>query len=311
MPKTNEKVIAILCADIHLSHKPPIWRSAEPNWYKAMARSLGELTKLQAEYKCPVLCMGDIFDKWNSPPELINFAMNHLPHNMFSIPGQHDLPNHNYNERERSAYWTLFKAGKIINLNFNFNNYVLCEESLHLYGFPFGTVVKPIISNVPKFGLKIALIHKYLWIADHSYPGAPQESKLSSKLSKLGYDVLVYGDNHKGFMVSTPKTTVFNCGTLMRRESDEVDYKPQIGLLYESGKIKPHFLDTSQDRYIESTENITPTEEMNMEELIEELKKLGETGLDFVTAVERFFKKHKTKRGHTKYNQERNGRVNE
>src|SRR3990172_3116798 len=102
--------IAILTADWHLSHKPPIFRSTEPDWYAAMQRPLDEIISLSVIHHCPVLCAGDIFHKWNSPPELINFVMSQADCTKLTIAGQHDLPNHNFREIERSAYWTLDKG---------------------------------------------------------------------------------------------------------------------------------------------------------------------------------------------------------
>ncbi len=291
MPETDEKVIAILCADIHLSAKPPIWRSAEPDWYFAMRRPLVDLMALQMTHECPVLCAGDIFDKWNSPPELINFALEYLPDNMYCIPGQHDLPDHNYHEIERSAYWTLVKAGKIKNMietPFFFADMIL-------YGYAYGHKLQPIVDSVDNV-LSIALVHEYRWIKGSSYPGAPIVDKLSKAISKHGYDVIVYGDNHKGFIYNAGDTTVFNCGGLMRRHSDEIDYRPQVGLLLESGKVVPHFLDISADKHIDKADDSAPVEEMDMSEFIEELQKLGESGLDFVVALTRFLKSNKTKK---------------
>ncbi len=292
MSETDEKVIAILLADIHLSAKPPIWRSAEEDWYEAMQRPLEELKRLQGKYDCPILCAGDIFDLWYGAigkmgSELVNWALRYLPDNMYCIPGQHDLPNHNYGEICKSAYWTLVKAGKIKNLKTDWR----ILENFDLRGFPFGSKLKP--CTLVDTRIHIALIHEYRWIKGSTYPGAPVMGKLSKAITKHGYDIIVYGDNHKGFIFDAGGTVIFNCGTLMRRASDEKEYKPQIGLLLESGKILPHFLDISQDKYMESVDDSVPMEEMDMNEFIAELKKLGDTGLDFLLAVERFFKKHK------------------
>jgi len=323
MSETNEEVIAILCADIHLQAQPPIWRSAEPDWYEAMQRPLDEIKALQKQTgrNCPVLCAGDIFDKWygavgKQSSELINWALKHLPDHMYCIPGQHDLPDHNYEQIWRSAYSTLVRAGKIKDIQFGLEEIVelgggrygqglldngeVCTDDIRVYGFPYGLPLRP-LENRNKRHFHIALAHEYIWMTGHSYPGAPKEGHLKTKVSKIknqmwnGYDVVVYGDNHKGFLGYLATTAIFNCGTLMRRASDEIDYKPRVGLLYEDGTIKPHYLDTSKDKYIEKVED-APLEEMDMSEFIEELKKLGETGLEFTKRVERFFKKNKTRK---------------
>ena len=114
--RQKTRVVAIACADIHLQHTAPICRSGEPDWYAAMARPLEELRGLQENYDCPILCAGDVFNHWNNcPPELINWAIKHLP-KMYAIPGQHDLPQHRLDDVRKSAYWTMVEAGVIENL---------------------------------------------------------------------------------------------------------------------------------------------------------------------------------------------------
>ena len=39
-------VVAILCSDIHLSHRPPACRTGERDWYEAMARTLDKLAAM-------------------------------------------------------------------------------------------------------------------------------------------------------------------------------------------------------------------------------------------------------------------------
>jgi len=287
---TNEEIVAICCADIHLSHKPPIWRSAEPNWYEAMVRPWNEILQLANQFQCSVLCVGDIFDRWNSPPELINFAIRTLPDKMICIAGQHDLPNHNYDNLSQSAYATLIEASKIQNI---LPGSRLALDHIMIHSFPFGTKLTPNPLKMHKL-LHIALVHNYLWIKGHSYPTAPQEKMLQCKSFKnskwMGYDAVIYGDNHKGFLTHMGETPVFNCGTLMRRKVDEKDYNPQIGLLTKTGNIIPHHLDVSNDLVI-------PTEDLpDMQNTIDfvmffkELQKLGDSAFDFSEAVKRFMR---------------------
>jgi hypothetical protein len=116
--------IAVLCSDIHLSLKQPPCRADD--WLSVQKGYLVQLKSLACAAKelwlgnrnttgrpIPILCAGDIFDKWNSPPELIRFALEHLPDGMICVPGQHDLPNHSFEEIHRSAYGVLREAGKI------------------------------------------------------------------------------------------------------------------------------------------------------------------------------------------------------
>lgn len=293
------EVIAIFLADIHLSLTPPVWRSAEDDWLEAQSRPLGEVKELQRKYKCPVICAGDIFDRnkkisdgWNAPPELINYAIQYLPDDMYAIPGQHDLPNHQYSDIGRSAYWTLVEAGKITNIPpnvlFNIGNRFLVR------GFPPGYEIEPCKEN--NWDFTIAVVHDYIWTKESCYPDAPKGKNLRVVFKKLeGFDIAVYGDNHKGFVNDVIEPKIFNCGTLMRRKSDEVDYKPQVGLLLESGKVVPYRLDISEDKHITKAEEQVKSEiaTLNMEEFFDDLEKLGKTSLDFTDAAKEFLHSHK------------------
>ena len=302
------KVIAILCADIHLSHKPPIWRSNEPDWYAAMQRPLDEISNLRLKHQCSILCAGDIFDKWNSCPELINFAIKKLPSRLYCVAGQHDLPNHNLKEIEKSAFFTLSYTGHMRLLVDGYDmypNYMLYEvksNKVDVRGCSYG---ESLLGHAPnKRNLKVAIVHDYVWYGKAKYPNAPKEKEIQRMGNHhkfindkyYGYDVIVYGDNHLGFTHKIGKTTIFNCGTLMRRKSDEVDYKPQVGLLYSDGSVKPHYLDISKDKHLTADEakDAEALEEVDMVMFAEELRKLGSSALDFSESMKQFWTKNKT-----------------
>lgn len=303
------KVIAILCSDLHLSHVPPTARKAEPNWYAVMSRYLTQLRELQNKHKCHVVCAGDIFDKWwgahgKGSTELINFAISELP-KMYTVPGQHDLPYHSMKEIHKSAYWTLTQAGIIETIPHGIPKFLEVDnchpiQGLVLHGFPWGFKIKPLAKKARVDVINLAVIHKYCWIPGHSYPGAELKGRVTKYRAALqGYDAAVFGDNHKGFLSSTTKqknkgTTVFNCGTFLRRAIDEIAYKPQVGLLFEDGTVQSHFFDTSKDVF-SSGKQIATTEisDAAMEELLEELKDIGDDPLSFASALDRYFKKER------------------
>jgi len=292
MRKENEKVIAIFCADIHLSFKAPVWRSAEPDWFLAMARPLLELSTLQQKYECPVICAGDILDRWNSPPELINFAIEHLPNDMYAVPGQHDLPLHKYEDIKRSAYWTLVEAGKIKHIPPG-NLLNIAGSELTLYGYPYGKKINAITTQSEFF--QIAVVHEYRCIKGKSFSQAPSESYLyKNEKNLIGYDIIVYGDNHKGFLTKVNNnSTIFNCGTLMRRKSDEINYKPQIGLLFESRKVEPYYLNISEDKHLDIQNSLEKKDSLDIKTFIKELEKLDASDLDFRETVIRYLLKKK------------------
>ncbi len=296
MQDSAEKVIAILCADFHLSLNPPIWRSVEPNWFEAMKRPLNEIKGLQEKYDCPVICAGDVFHRWNSPPELINFAYDHLP-KMYSIPGQHDLPLHKYEDIKKSAYLSLVNTDIIQNILPG------CRVELPdivLEGYPFGYQIQPLMKQErQKDKIHIAVVHEYRCTTGKSYSNAPEESYLrKSEKDLLGYDIIMYGDNHQGFVkIVNINSIIFNCGTLMRRNSDEINYNPQVGLLLESGEVCPYQLDVVEDKYLEIQNTVDIEGGLNLKTFIRELEKLGNTDLDFHDAMKQYLRKNKISGG--------------
>lgn len=287
----REKVIGICCSDMHLSLKPPIWRSAEEDWLEAQKRPLLEIEELSTEYDCPVFCAGDIFNWWDSQPELINFALNYLPSRIYVIPGQHDLPLHNIKDIYKSAFWTLVMAGKVQYDN-AFNQPRAIDGQTLLYDFEFGKEIKPLKFNSEL--LDVCMAHQYNWIRGYEYPGAPRAGKLGKNRNELKeYDVVIFGDNHKGFLTKIGKTTVFNCGTIIRRHIDERKYRPQVGLLLNTGEIKIHYLDISKDKYLHVKKDELKESDLDTREFFDELEKLGDVSLDFEEVVKRFFEGNK------------------
>lgn len=296
MPTANKrkKPIAAFVADIHLSLKPPIWRSAEEDWLKAIKYQLNQLREIQKKYVIPIYCAGDVFDHWygaHQSSELINFAIANLP-KMHAIPGQHDLPNHNLEDIKKSAFWTLVEAGKIVPLGLfedNFEVYFYDEDKrIIINSFPFGKEIKPIKRRKELDAIYIAMAHQYIWIDGHSYPNAPKENKISDtvidKDKWLGYDIAVFGDNHKGFQITNKNTTFYNCGGFMRRKSDEIKYKPKIGLLYDNATIKEHYLDTSTDKYIPIVDKEIETS-IDMSDFIKRLEGLESDTICFASRL--------------------------
>lgn len=293
------KPIAVLCSDLHLSLQAPACR-ADKNWLDVQAFYLGQLKKVANGL--PVLCAGDIFDRWNASPELINFALERLPDNMYCVPGQHDLPNHSMDQIHRSGYGVLINAGKIKQLHPNISPEAW--NSMHVYGFGWGQKITPVHKREDwghKIPVHVAVIHKFIWINEETkYPGAGEDSQLKSFAKQLkGYDAVVIGDNHKGWVrlpsltkdesfksqSYLPKTDVINCGTFIRRKSDEEDYHPAIGILFDDGTIERRYcLDTSIDKF-HANAKVREAIAVNMAQFINQLENLGEHGLNFEEAV--------------------------
>ncbi len=294
MSKSTSQIVALAVADIHLTHAAPTFRSAEPNWYAAMARPMRELRKLQELHQVPILCAGDVFDRWDSRPELINWAIKNVPH-MYSIPGQHDLPQHRLDDISKSAYWTLCEAGVLSNLSAG--EPWKMKKDVWIWPFPWGH--EPEIGDSEEGVLNIALVHQYVWIKGSSYPGAPADQRVSLKRKLTAFDVAVFGDNHQGFLTRIgTKTTVFNCGTFFRRKADEAGYRPQVGLIYRDGFVLPHPLTCVDMDLTKDLSDVSPQElRQDFRHFIEKLGSLSKTSLDFRSTINQFIDDNRVESG--------------
>lgn len=248
-------VVAVLCSDLHLCHVAPSCREDEPNWYDVQRRVLQEVIDAANKYHCPLIIAGDVFDKWYAPAELINFAIDmfrEVNTLVYAIPGQHDLPNHDYDQMYRSAYGSLVRAKVVENLDPDETNSFSRPDfgKVLVHAFPWGRKITPAIQNCEH--LQLAVAHKYIWRKGSSYPGVPEEANYTHLSKELtGYHAAVFGDNHKGFLTRIPRdtvdTAVLNNGTMMRRTTAEVSYHPQYGLFFSDGTIERVLFDTNDD----------------------------------------------------------------
>ena len=276
---------AVFVSDIHLSAKPPALRHLEPNWFEAMARPIREMRRLAEKLDVPVIAAGDIFDFWNPPAELISFAIQELP-KLYAVPGQHDLQNHSYEDIERTGYWTLVEAGVIDHIEPGAPKRV---GDLELYGFPWKFPITP-CERFDNDYFKIAVAHVYCWSGQHKYMTAPDTNNVKNfKLS--GYDAVVTGDNHKGFVAGK----VCNTGGFIRRHKPDLEREPFIGVLTKSGKIQKHLLDTSDDIYAEvDSEDVIETGAIEIGDFTDSLLGLKDSkDLDFPQLIRRWCKKNK------------------
>ena len=294
------KVEAIFCSDIHASSTPPVFRDNESDWFEAILRIFRQLKEIQKENGMPpIIIAGDIFDIPKTTPDIVNILLREMPDCVYAIPGQHDLPYHNFEDIQQSSFDTLVAAGRINLLD---SNSPLKLDKFNIYGFPFG---KPIEYNgVKSKKTKIAVIHSYIWIPNHNHVMAAETTNATSPQWKKilkGFDIAVFGDNHSGFTQRDDDLLIYNCGCFMRRKQDEIKYKPAIGLLTEDGYIERHFLDCSLDKYSTIIKPFTPKEMLKTTELIDELNGITDIDLDIDNLIEAEMNIQKVNNGTRKF----------
>jgi hypothetical protein len=297
-PGTDNPVLALLTADWHLTLTPPVARSVEANWLDRQWDYLNQLRLFQINYgnphaPLPILFAGDLFDKWNVPSELVNWAIRALPPNLYGVPGQHDLPHHRLEDIKKSSFWTLVEAGKVHYLEPHKPVDLAGHTPLRLFGFPWGCQLTPRrFEVVDSICLNVAVVHQYLWIKGRSYVGADERCRARNfKKGLKGYDVAVFGDNHQSFNIKVGDCLVHNCGGFQRRKADEVGYQPTVGLLHADGTITRKKLNCQQDQFVEQTElAVLQSNWGSVEDFMAELASLSDVAINFAEALEMMFR---------------------
>lgn len=269
----------IACADLHLRDSVPVNRIDD--YWKAQEKKFQYLIDKAIQKKCNILCAGDFFHKARSSAYLEGWTINQLnklkKHNLkfITITGQHDLPNHNIKEIEKSSIWVLKQAG-VIDL------YVTAYE-------------EPCILEKEKIMLLHAMIHK-----DKSIPGIEKSLKSISLLKKYtGMDIIITGDNHQYFYESYKNKYLLNCGSMMRMSSNQIDYIPKFYYIDFQKQIVIEEIKYPIKKNIMDIKIIENEKEKNnrIEVFINKLDSDYEIDLSFEKNLESFFKQNKIRKG--------------
>jgi len=277
------KPIALCVSDIHLTPKAPIMWDQKV-WYDAQKYMLQQINQIAAQYHVPIICAGDIFDKPKTTPVYEHMAMQFMQ-NWNIIPGQHDLPHHNIDLMNEASYGVL-----------NLHNQPHEPVEMDLYYFPWGEEFIPIDEQEqqPTKLLTCAAVHAMVWQNDPPYPGAPNSGNIKNLVKLLqGYDFIVAGDNHGGFVTTVGDTVVVNCGSTMRRTVAQMEYTPKMHLLFDDKKVESIEFDTSKDVVSAEHKEDRVEKEDRINAFVETLTEDVDISLSYRHNIERYIEANK------------------
>lgn len=269
----KRKPDAILCADLHFRDSQPICRTDD--YFVAQRKKIEFLKELCIEINNPdllVLCAGDVFHKARSSKQLETFLLENILFRIHTIPGNHDLPEHNLNNLDDSSLGIMQAAGK------NITVYETPLEQMH--------VVE--IKN-----RKIGLIHK---LTHNETPVTAGETIISYSAKKLlkdfpELDIIVTGDNHQTFTAKYKNRLLINPGSLMRMTADQIDHQPCVYLYCADDNTVDHVYIPIEKNVI-SRVHIEKDEQYNkrLESYISAMNEQYEVSLSFTKNIEAYFK---------------------
>ena len=298
--KTDRTATAILTADIHLRDDTPACRTDD--FLAARARKVAWLRDLQDKHDdCPIIDAGDMFNKWQVSSELEGWALINLPNGIITVPGNHDLPNHNLKLYKKSSLHVLEAAGKVKVLSGDspgMRGIVINEMSI--IGYPYGDQLDLTITT-PLSTPRIAIVHAYVAETIPVFIEGYTPAQLLAALP--GYDLIVSGHNHESldYVVTDRKGNkrlVVNPGGMMRMSADQADIRPGVYLWYaDTNEVKR--LDYPIESGVVSREHLEKVEERDarMEAFVSRLDNSGvEVGLSFERNVEQYLVTNKIKK---------------
>jgi len=224
---TKEKAI-ICCADVHLMSSSPIAR-LDNDILDTFKTKLNFISDLSTSLDAPVVIAGDLFDHWDTRSDLLNFAIDYLPKDVYCIAGNHDQMYHSRTDMHRTGLGVLHNTGRVKDIGID-SATKLVQDNVLLHGFPYGEPIRDCPKN-NKFN--IAVIHRYISPKKEVWEDASKETSLVMLSRIKGYDLLLTGDNHMPFVGSTSSGAwVINPGSILRRTAAQMEFLPRIYVLY-------------------------------------------------------------------------------
>lgn len=201
----------ILTADWHLRATTPVCR-IDDDFQQSMWEKVLFVGGLALEYRCPIYHAGDLFDNWLVPHWLVSKTIEMLPPDFYTVFGNHELPQHSLQNKEKSALWSLVVGGHVKTLPGHYG-----EKN------PVGTIVK---------GRKVLMMHIYNYVGKEPWPGCthPKAHMLLDKYKN--HDLIITGDNHQSFVYPFKGRLLVNPGSLMRQDADQINFRPCVWLWY-------------------------------------------------------------------------------
>lgn len=285
----------LLTGDWHIRHTSPEKRTDD--YWSTMRRKLEYIMDLAVEKKVKLILQpGDFFDSHKANDFLKRYIIQELRRRrltVVSVYGQHDLRYHS--SEINNTPLAVLNAAEVVYTVSNTNPVSL--KKVKIWGASW-------FEDIPTEGVSnnyfnILLTHRMIIENEKIWEGQEDYELGNVLLKTTPFDVIVSGDNHRGFLIRSGKRLLVNCGSLMRSSIDQINHKPVAYVMsVEDG-------DVSLDKYeipIDPFEQVFDMEKAEeekqkdekMEAFISRLTSDTELkGLDFIRNIHSFMRENK------------------
>ena len=267
--KIAKQPSAILTADWHLRSDTPICRMDD--FWKAQWAKVGFIADLCTKYGVEVIHAGDLFNHWKPSPYLLTYASLLLPPAFSTIYGNHDLPQHLMELREKTGTHNL-------------------EQNNRLRVLEKGHWLESVGNIYPASNTDVATIgiwHGMVWHGKRPWPGCEDPSAEQILEENPQFPLILTGHNHQTFVAEQDGRLLVNPGSLTRQKADQEKHQPCVFLWYADDNTVEKILLPAQPGVI-SREHIEKREEKDerIAAFIAKLNQDGPGGLSFEENLE-------------------------
>jgi len=300
----KKRPAAIITTDRHYRDDKP--RCRKDNFKEAMQNKHLFIEGLQEKYDVPCLDAGDFFDDWTVSAFLEGWLISNITRDLITVPGNHEIPDHNTNRLDRSSLNVLIQSGTIDTVMSGYTDPIMIKSKsskydCHLvYGFPFGSAFDkkaelriPDIAKGSRY-LKIAIAHIFAYTEYRDFMGKDAVNVTAINRLAPQFDLIITGHNHLCFSSKTKKNLVINPGSMMRTRSTQTEYKPAVFLWYdEDNTVEPVYLPIEEDVFHKEMVKVNSFSEKlkNEENIIDE-----DVELLYKKNLELYYKKNETRK---------------
>jgi predicted phosphodiesterase len=240
------------------------------------------------------LFAGDLLHMARERADQIEFALNLvrlLKNKIYGVYGNHDLLYHSTDNINKTTLGVLHTFG--IFEPVPKDGLFLEDEDgtpINIYGFHYGTEMEPPKDNNKK-AVRIALYHGMVLQEPHPHINGVLAKDLLTSFPQ--YDIILTGDNHKGFVVTDGDRIVINPGSLKRDNADQKDHKPHV-YEYDSLTKKIRAIPVPIENDILSEEHIVMEKErdLRIEALSSKFQEVRNITLDYRDNMLEFLKQN-------------------
>jgi DNA repair exonuclease SbcCD nuclease subunit len=267
-----------------------------------MEKKLDFIKKIQMDNgDCPILHAGDLFTTWKSSHTLVAWAIKHLPKNIITIPGNHELPGHNIALYEKTNLHVLECAGVIDVLkNHSVIHSVISDNSIWICGYAYNNVPKNYIHQLNNIdGPYLLILHEmFLDPGEKKNPHVESWGSIQKFFTELeNCKGVISGHNHQSFLIQHNGKFFLSPGSIFRMDADQMEQEPKIWI-WDSETNEVESVIIPHDKKVVSRKHLDVVKEKDkrIESFVNRINTDYKIDLSFEKNMERFIQKNKTRK---------------